>query len=82
MNAQTDTKVINPVLAVLELSKYKHQQNKQTQTKKVTKQRTFDSLFHAACDADIDLLLPDIIGCYGKDAKPVVGNVSSFNRTQ
>ena len=81
MNAQTYTHVVNPVLAVLATPKYKHQQSKQTQAKKVKKQITFDSLFHAACDADIDSLLLDTTGCYGKDAKPVVGNVSSFNQT-
>lgn len=79
MNAQTYTHVVIPVLAVLATPKYNHHQNRQHFEKRTKKQKSFDSLFHTACDAADDTLLLNDPGCYGKDAKPVVGNVSSFN---
>ncbi|MCM1158041.1 MAG: hypothetical protein NC300_04865 [Bacteroidales bacterium] len=81
MNAQTQTKVVIPVLAVLATPKYNRRQQKQQTEKRTKKRETFDSLFHAACDTEDDMLLLNYPGCYGKDAKPVVGIVSSFNRS-
>lgn len=81
MNAQTYTHIVNPVLAVLATPKYKHQQSRQPKAKKTKKQKSFDTLLQTACDANNDILLVTTVGCYGKDAKPVVGNVSSFNQT-
>lgn len=81
MNAQTYTQAVNPVLAVLATPRYKHQQSRQKHVKRTKKQKPFDSFFQTACDADNDSILLTTVGCYGKDAKPVVGNVSSFNQT-
>lgn len=80
MNAQTYTQVVNPVLAVLATPKH-HQRSKQESKEKKKKPNNFDSLFHVACETADDMLLFHDTGCYGKDAKLVVGIVSSFNRT-
>ncbi len=80
MNAKTYTQAVIPVLAVLAAPQYKHQQSRKQQVKRVRKRKPFEPLFQTACDANDDSVLLDLIGCYGKDAKPVVGNVSSFNR--
>ena len=74
------TRIVNPVLAILATPEFKQQQRRQNRQKRAKKTRAFDSFFHTACDAADDTLLPNEIGCYGRDAKPVVGNVSSFNR--
>lgn len=81
MNAQTYTQVVNPVLAILATPKYNHRHQRQQQEKRAKQLTTFESLFHTACSTTDDALLLNDPGCYGKDAKPVVGNVSSFNKT-
>ena len=81
MNAQTYAQAVIPVLAILAAPKYRHQQSRQQQiVKRMKKRKPLDSLFQTACDANDASILLDTVGCYGKDAKPVVGNVSSFNR--
>lgn len=81
MNAQTQSRVVIPVLAILATPKYNHRQNRQQSEKRTKNLKPFDSLFHTACDIADDALLLNDPGCYGKDAKPVVGYVSSFNRS-
>ena len=81
MNAQTFTQVVNPVVAVLATPKNHHRQSKQEFKESKHKPSTFDSLFSAACETVDDMLLFNDAGCYGKDAKLVVGMVSSFNKT-
>lgn len=81
MNAQTQSRVVIPVLAILATPKYNHRQSRQQSEKRTKKPTAFDSLFHTACDIADDILLLNDPGCYGKDAKPVVGYVSSFNRS-
>lgn len=79
MNAQTQTQAVKPVLAILATSKFTHQQSKWQLVKRTKKPRKFDAFLQAAYGADDETLLLSS-GCYGKDAKPVVGNVSSFNQ--
>lgn len=79
MNAQTNTQIVNPVFAVLAIPKYNHQQRRQETGKQPKKRRNFEALFQTACDLTDDSLFLNDPGCYGKDAKPVVGIVSSFN---
>lgn len=79
MNAQTNSQVVVPVLAVLATPKYNRRQSRQTLKKKAKNSSTTKSLFHSSCDVTDDTLLLKDTGCYGKDAKPVVGIVSSFN---
>lgn len=81
MNAQTFNQVVNPVLAVLATPKHNHRHSKQALKERKQKPSTFDSLFSAACETVDDMLLFNDAGCYGKDAKLVVGMVSSFNKT-
>lgn len=81
MNAQTYTQVVNPVIAVLATPKQHHRHSNQESKEKKRKPSTFDSLFSAACESADDMLLFNDTGCYGKDAKLVVGMVSSFNKT-
>lgn len=81
MNAQTYNQAVNPVLAVLATPKYNHRRREQQPVKRAKKQETFESLFQTACGTTDDTIIIYDIGCYGKDAKPVVGNVSSFNQT-
>lgn len=81
MNAQTFHQVVNPVLAVLATPKYKHHDKQQELKDRKRKATTFDSLFTTACETTDEMLLINDAGCYGKDAKLVVGMVSSFNRT-
>lgn len=80
MNAQTFNQVVNPVLALLATPKHNHH-SKQELNEQKQKPSTFDSLFFAACETVDDMLLFNDAGCYGKDAKLVVGMVSSFNKT-
>lgn len=80
MNAQTFTQVVNPVIAVLATPKQHHQRNKQKFKERKKKPTNFDSLFYTACESADDMLLFNDTGCYGKDAKIVVGMVSSFNK--
>ena len=79
MNAQTYSQAVNPVFAILATSKFNHQQSKRQLVKKAKKTQKFDSFLQTACNANDDTLLLTS-GCYGKDARPVVGNVSSFNQ--
>ncbi|MDE5863600.1 MAG: hypothetical protein K2H34_04560 [Lachnospiraceae bacterium] len=80
MNAKTYHQVVSPVLAVLATPKYNHRKREQQPEKRAKKPITFESLFQTACsNVDDPFALYDP-GCYGKDAKPVVGYVSSFNR--
>ena len=81
MNAQTYTQVVNPVIAVLATHKNHYRHRKQEFKAKRQKPSTFDSLFFTACETADDMLLFNDAGCYGKDAKLVVGMVSSFNQT-
>ena len=79
MNAQTNSQVVSPVLAILATTSFQCQPGKRQPVKKLKKLRNFDSFLQSADEAeDTSLLL--LNGCYGKDAKPVVGNVSSFNQ--
>ena len=80
MNAQTYTQVVNPVIAVLATPKTHHRHSQQEFKDKKKKPSTFDSLFTTACETVDDMLLFNDAGCYGKDAKLVVGMVSSFNK--
>ncbi len=77
MNAKTFTKPVNPVLAIVSVPRYKKQQQHPKKKKRTTK-KPFDSLFQTAIKTED--LEPEWLptGCYGKDAKPVVGNVSHF----
>lgn len=77
MNAKTFTEPVNPILAIVSVSKYKRQHKEQKQQKRKAKQ-PFDSLFQTALNAeDMEpVMIPS--GCYGKDAKPVVRNVCHF----
>ncbi|MBR1866515.1 MAG: hypothetical protein IJ801_08420 [Lachnospiraceae bacterium] len=79
MNAQTQSQAVRPVLAILATSKFNHQQSKWQLVKRTKKPKKFDAFLQAAYGADDETLLLYSSGCYGKDAKPVVGNVSSFN---
>ena len=80
MNAQTFNQVVNPVIAVLATPKQHHRQSKQEFKQKKKKPGNFDSLFYTACERTDDMLLFNDTGCYGKDARFVVGMVSSFNK--
>ncbi len=79
MNAQSNTQIVNPVFAVLAIQKYDHRNRRQDTGKRTRKPRNFESLFQTACETPDDILILNDPGCYGKDAKPVVGIVSSFN---
>lgn len=79
MNAQTYNRAVIPVLAVLATPKYNHRKREQQPEKRAKKPVTFETLFQTACSTTDDFFLYDP-GCYGKDAKPVVGYVSSFNQ--
>ena len=79
MNAQTNSQVVNPVLAILATTSFNRQQSKRQPVKQAKKLRDFDSILQSAYDADDETLVLSS-GCYGKDARPVVGNVSSFNQ--
>ncbi len=81
MNAQTYTQVTNPVLAVFATSKYHHRRNKQEFKERKQNNSTFDSLFTATYETADEMLLFNDAGCYGKDARPIVGRISSFNQT-
>ena len=80
MNAQTNNQSITPIIAVLATNNYHQRKNRQKQEKRAKNTKNFDSLFQTACDIADDATIYTTIGCYGKDAKPVVGTVSSFNR--
>ena len=80
MNAQTNNQGINPIIAVLATNNYHQRKNRQSQEKREKKLRNFDSLFQTACELADDTVIYTTIGCYGKDARPVVGTVSSFNQ--
>ncbi len=80
MNAQTFNQVVNPVFAVLATPKHHHRHSKQEFKQRKKKPTNFDSLFTTACETADEMLLFNDAGCYGKDARPVVGIVSSFNR--
>lgn len=80
MNAQTFTQVVSPVIAVLATPKKHHRQSRQESNQKKKKPTNFDSLFYTACESADDMLLFNDTGCYGKDARFVVGMVSSFNK--
>jgi len=80
MNAQTYNQVVNPVFAVLATPKHNHRHSKQQFKEKKQKNKNFDSLFMTACETTDEMVLFNDAGCYGKDAKPVVRIVSSFNR--
>ena len=81
MNAQIYNQIVNPVLAIFAIEKYDHRHSKQDFQERKQKTKDFDSLFYTACETADDMLLYNDPGCYGKDARPVVGNVSSFNLT-
>ncbi len=80
MNAQTFSQVVNPVIAVLSTPKHNHRQSKQEFKDRKKKPTDFDSLFYTACETADEMLLFNDTGCYGKDARFVVGMVSSFNK--
>lgn len=80
MNAQTFSQVVSPVLAVLATPKKRHRHNQQEFKEKRKKPTNFDSLFYTARESADDMLLFNDTGCYGKDARFVVGMVSSFNK--
>ncbi len=80
MNAQTFNQVVNPVFAVLATPKHHHRRHNQEFKQRKKKPTNFDSLFTTACETADEMLLFNDAGCYGKDARPVVGIVSSFNR--
>ncbi|MBQ9983899.1 MAG: hypothetical protein IJP29_04850 [Lachnospiraceae bacterium] len=81
MNAQTFNQVVNPVFAVLATPKQNTRHSKQQFKERNQKQKDFDSLFTTTCETLDEMLLFNDTGCYGKDARPVVRIVSSFNRT-
>ncbi len=80
MNAKTFNQVVNPVFAVLATPKQNTRNNKQQSKQRKQKPSTFDSLFSTACDTAEEMIIIHDTGCYGKDARVVVGMVSSFNR--
>lgn len=80
MNAQTYNQVVNPVFAVLATPKHHHRNRKQEFKERKRKPANFDSLFQTTCETTDEMLLFNDAGCYGKDAKRVVGMVSSFNK--
>ena len=80
MNAQTFNQVVNPVFAVLATPKHHHRRDNQEFKQRKKKPTNFDSLFTTACETADEMLPFNDTGCYGKDARPVVGIVSSFNR--
>lgn len=81
MNAQTYNQVVNPVFAVLATPKHNTRNSKQQFKQRKQKPSTFDSLFSTACETSDEMIIIHDTGCYGKDARVVVGMVSSFNRT-
>ncbi len=81
MNANTYNQVVNPVFAVLATPKQNPRNSKQQFKQKKQKPSTFDSLFSTACDTADEMTIIHDTGCYGKDARVVVGMVSSFSRT-
>ena len=79
MNAQTNSQVVNPVFSILATTSFNRQQRQKQPEKKIKKLRDFGTILHSVYDTDEDTFVL-LNGCYGKDAKPVVGNVSSFNQ--
>ena len=80
MNARTFDQAVNPVFAVLATPKQNTRNNKQQSKQRKEKPVNFDSLFTTVCETADEMIIVHDTGCYGKDARVVVGMVSSFNR--
>ena len=79
MNAGTINQTVTPILAIVATPNFKKQQNNQTTKRNQKKRMSFHS-YNQSVDTSDEPLIYETTNCYGANGKPVVRNVSYFNK--
>jgi hypothetical protein len=80
MNANTFSKGVTPILAIVATPNFKKQPDEQLLRKK-SKKRTSLPSFELIIENDDETIIYEASSCYGPDGTTVVRHVSRFNQT-